>query len=785
MKKITIIVLLLFSLVYTTWSKPVFTKSKYLISTLYDKNAGVLGLGNDTYNIAFYPNISTNQINDSSYWEIRNINGNEYTFRNAATGKYIRYDQTLAERAALRLTNNLQADKSTSFFLEQKRTGNIDYYLITPVTNTSKAWDRRTQLQGNIFPVGVYNSSGSNIQCFVFYDAEGVTVADDGKIPVALPSATQDLGNYGTYLDSLSFGNKIPAIDNLTNNVYLSVNEGFLNTFQTVRVKYAAKNPNHKLYINKYAVTDNSDIRLNYSTTGIIIEIRYGNQVLVSGKLISTGLPVVQLYTDEDITNVYNLGRAVVTEPHINTPAEIMLSNIRLRGDYASRVEKKSFNLKLKEDDGESPAYRSFMGLRSDNAWILDAMYIDPARMRNRVSTDLWLDFSKPVYYAQNEPDMFNGTRGFFVEVFLNNTYNGLYCMTEKIDRKQLNLKKLKYSADSTTVTQRGALYKASSWSIGTQLGNPNTWGTSTLPAYDNKSESWTAFEVKYPDLGDGEPAEWKPAYDAVKVPYWETPDNEFRANLNTYFDMPVFIDYYLFLDLMLASDNHGKNYYLSVYDQTISPMVSLTPWDLDGVWGRRWDGTTARTYANQSFEKYIINNEPKQNNLYLRLMAGNIDGFNDKLKKRYYELRGSHFNLESLMNRFNVYLQHFKTSGVDLREIERWGIGDFETEMTFLSDWITTRLDYLDKQYLGKAYTATDNLHDELFTISPNPARTDIKVTGTMPGSIIEILNIQGKTLLTTTASGPEIYINIRELEPGIYILRNQNKTSRFIKAE
>ena len=140
MKKITIIVLLLFSLVYTTWSKPVFTKSKYLISTLYDKNAGVLGLGNDTYNIAFYPNISTNQINDSSYWEIRNINGNEYTFRNAATGKYIRYDQTLAERAALRLTNNLQADKSTSFFLEQKRTGNIDYYLITPVTNTSKHW---------------------------------------------------------------------------------------------------------------------------------------------------------------------------------------------------------------------------------------------------------------------------------------------------------------------------------------------------------------------------------------------------------------------------------------------------------------------------------------------------------------------------------------------------------------------------------------------------------------------------------------------------------------------
>lgn len=785
MRNITFTLLLLFSLSQTSWSKPVLTKSKYLISTLYDKNSGVLGLGNENYNIAFYPNTSPDQINDSSYWEIRNINGNEYTFRNASTGKYIRYDQTLAERAALRLTSNLQADKSTSFFLEQKRTGNIDYYLITPVTNTAKAWDRRTQLQGNIFPVGIFNASGANIQCFVFYDAEGVTVSDDGKVPVAFPVSTQNLGNYGVYLDSLSFGNKIPAIDNRTNNIYLSVNEGFLNTFQNVKLKYIAKNPNHKLYINKYAITSNSEVRLNYNTTGVLIEVRNGNQVLVSGNLISTGLPLVQLYSDEEISNVYNLGRAVVTEPHSTTPAEIMLSNIRLRGDYASRVEKKSYNLKLKEADGMSPAYRTFMGLRSDNAWILDAMYIDPARMRNRVSTDLWLDFSKPVYYAQSEPGMFNGTRGFFVEVFLNNTYNGLYCMTEKIDRKQLNLKKLKYSADSSSVTQRGALYKASSWSIGTQLGNPNTWGTSTLPEYNNNSESWTAFEVKYPDLGDGEPVEWKPAYDAVKVPYWETPDNEFRANTNTYFDMPVFIDYYLFLDLMLASDNHGKNYYLSVYDQTASPMVSLTPWDLDGVWGRRWDGTTARTYANQSFEKYIINNEPRQNNLYLRMMAGNIDGFNDKLKNRYYELRGTHFNHESLINRFGVYLQHFKTSAVDLREMERWGIGDFETEMTFLSDWISTRLNYLDKQYLGKAYTATDKLLTQTFNISPNPARTNIKVSGTIQGSIIDILNVQGKTLLTTTATGSDTYLNISELEPGIYLLRNQNKTGRFIKAD
>ena len=116
---------------------------------------------------------------------------------------------------------------------------------------------------------------------------------------------------------------------------------------------------------------------------------------------------------------------------------------------------------------------------------------------------------------------------------------------------------------------------------------------------------------------------------------------------------------------------------------------------------------------------------------------------------------------------------------------MERWGIEDFETEMTFLSDWITTRLNYLDKQYLGKAYTATDKLLTQTFNISPNPARTNIKVSGTVQGSIIEILNVQGKTLLTTTATDSDTYLNISELEPGIYLLRNQNKTGRFIKAD
>lgn len=744
---------------------------------------GTVAPGNSTYQLAYYPDKDSESVTEEDYWIVKTVNGIDYSFQNAATGKYIRYNAEVAERSALVMSDSLWSDKSTLFTLEHKPSNNVSYYVIRPLVNNSKAWDRRTQIQGSIYPVGIYAASGAAIQCYVFHDAEGVTVTDDGKVPLVLPTTSLTLGAFANYMSSLTINGKTPAVDTKKKEFYVAVPEDYMNLLRNLRVTYNFKNSAYKLYINDYPVTNGSDSRCYVSTDNLSIVIKNGTTVVASGSIVFTCLPIVQLYTDTDISAVYSLGRVTVSDGNDQNPTEIMLSNLRVRGDYASRVEKKSYSLKLKDVDGETPAYRSFVGLRSDNNWILDAMFIDPARMRNRVSTDLWLDYSKPTYYAQDEPAMINGTHGRFVEVFLNDSYNGLYCLTEKIDRKQLNLKKLKYSADSLSVTQRGALYKASSWSIGTHLGNPNTWGTTILPMYNNQSETWTAFDVKYPDLGDGEPINWKPAYDAVKVPYWETSDAEFSSKVATYFDLPVFLDYYLFLDVMLASDNHGKNYYLSVYDQTASPMVSLTPWDLDGVWGRRWEGTINRTYAAQSLETYIINNEPKQNNLYLRMMAKNTEGFNDKLKSRYRELRGNYFSHTSLMNRFYNYNNLFKLSGADKREKTRWAIGDFDTEMQFLSGWITARLAFLDKQYLGAPYTGFKNLENIALSITPNPVRDRLVVNNVNVGEKIQIFSMQGNLLLDISSAGDKTIVNMQEFEAGIYLIKAGNAIAKIIK--
>jgi len=766
-----------------SFAKPILTSSKFLISTLYDGATGTVSPGNSTYQLAYFPERSNETATTSDYWIIKNQGGLEYTFQNAETLKFIRYDGTSIDRSALVMSDSLWKDKSTSFALELKIVNNLSYYVIRSVVNIAKIWDRRTVIQGTIYPVGVYNGSGSDIESFVFYDSEGNSIKDDGKAPIALPGATQTLGTFSSFLTVLTFDGKVPAVDTSKKEFYITVPEAKMNSKLTMKVNYKFNNPAYSLYINNNLVTSGIDFSYIAGPLKVPIEIRNGSAVISTGYLVVSCLPLVQLYSDVDLGSVYNLGRIMVTEPTSILPSELLLSNIKLRGDYASRVDKKSYAIKLKDIDGETALDRSFYGLRSDNNWILDAMFIDPGRMRNRVSTDLWNEFSARPYYAANEPDMVNGTRGNFVELFINDSYNGLYCMTEKIDRKQLNLKKLKYSTDSSTVIQRGALYKADNWSIGTQLGNPITWGINILPDYDNKSEFWTAFNVKYPDFGDGEPVEWKTVYNAVTVPYWKTSDEVFKSKVSTYFDLPVFIDYYLFLDLMLATDNHGKNYYLSVYDQTVSPKVSLTPWDLDGVWGRRWDGSSYLTRADQSFETYTKNNEPQQNNLYLRMIASNTEGFNDKLKSRYKDLRGTFFSYTNLMARFQKYCGLFNKSGVATRESSRWNIQDINLEMTFLSNWINSRLNYLDLQYLKGNYTDVADVLQPTIKLSPNPVSDQLTVYDIKAGDILSVISIQGTELFRTISDGNNTVINMSAYKPGIYFIKAGSSISKVMK--
>ncbi|MBO7331021.1 MAG: CotH kinase family protein, partial [Alistipes sp.] len=162
--------------------------------------------------------------------------------------------------------------------------------------------------------------------------------------------------------------------------------------------------------------------------------------------LIISGLPLVVINSQGIIVDEPKVDCTFsIFDPKARTDAEEKnlvyfesLAGIEFRGAGAQRYPKKPYNFKLRDSNGNKRE-AEILNIRNDNSWILDAMYLDMARMRNRVCFDLWNTFNKP-YYVDEKPKALSGTRGHYVEVFVNGEYMGLFILSDRIDRKQYQL---------------------------------------------------------------------------------------------------------------------------------------------------------------------------------------------------------------------------------------------------------------------------------------------------------------------------------------------------------
>ena len=387
-----------------------------------------------------------------------------------------------------------------------------------------------------------------------------------------------------------------------------------------------------------------------------------------------TSLPIIHIQS-ENISTEFSNGHFLFYDPADSVPLAFDI-DVRWRGATTLARPKKSYAVKLKDAKGEKLNH-SFLGLRSDNSWILDAMSIDKARMRNRISTDLWNDFSTTSYIRALEPTALNGTRGQFVEVFYNHRYQGVYCMTEKIDRKQLQLRKFKNGQ------MRGVLYKTNKW---------NTL-VATSPVPTNAQSIWNGIEISYPNLEDGEPVDWSPLLQIMDF-LTNSSASELRRELPQRIDLDVWRDYFLFIELLLAEDNDCKNQCVYFYDATnSSSLFGIAPWDLDHSWGRDYQGNALE--ANKNFLLY------NRVHTCLRTYYGSYN----YVKERYQELRTNELRTDSLKARFHRVFQLYRENQVDEREELRWNgqddiVLDFDAEEEYIQQWIDQRLAYLDAKY-------------------------------------------------------------------------------------
>jgi len=272
------------------------------------------------------------------------------------------------------------------------------------------------------------------------------------------------------------------------------------------------------------------------------------------------------------------------------TPSSVTVKyqcKYRIRGVTSSAFDKKSFAVKLYDENGEDLDANIF-GIREENSWILDAMAVDRIRMRNRICFDVWNDLSQTPYDTKYGNR--NGTQGVFVELFINGDYHGLYCLTDKIDRKLLRLKKIKVSEDGEEDVH-GLLYKGVKWN-----GYTDIWLRSYSEA-DTSKDTWNGWELQYPDDYPSA-STWQPLMDLIDFCSDSTSDETFIREYQSYFYRENLADYAVFTMALNVGDNAYRNTFLSVVDIAKGHRYLLSPWDMDMSLGGHWNGNYNESLA-------------------------------------------------------------------------------------------------------------------------------------------------------------------------------------------
>lgn len=511
--------------------------------------------------------------------------------------------------------------------------------------------------------------------------------------------------------------------------------------------------------INAQSPGNVSDIELNeiYSFQEIQNQFLVGEAYIANNssddsyKLYFTQLPIIKITTSDSIVDtpkVYAVF-SMTESDHTFTTSDI---GIEYRGGWSQTQPKKSLEIKFWEDpDGNETKDMSLLGLRNDDGWNLQAMYNEPLRFNNKTNFELWNKIDT-LHYYEDEPDAINGVRMRYVEIFINDEYRGIYGLGEKVDRKQLKLKKHNGSI-------RGQLYKG------------DTWGATTFssaPPFDNNSDTWGGFEYKHPD----EEIDWTELHDFISFVI-NSNDADFNANYPSYFSIDNVVNYFIFVNIARLTDNLGKNLYVAKYNN--NHPYFYVPWDLDGSFGTIWDG------SNEN-----ITNDLLTNRFFNRLLKDcDENGFYRRLQNRWQELRNdvlTHQNITLLFMENHDYLQE---NGCFEREEIAWNDYSYPVnQLTYMDEWLTNRLNYLDSVF-QKPCIGLSLENDIEFTTSvfPNPVSSTLNVQTTKNDFFI-ISNLLGEVIIKGEINIGKNTIEIEEITPGIYFLTTKSGNSqKFIK--
>ncbi len=331
---------------------------------------------------------------------------------------------------------------------------------------------------------------------------------------------------------------------------------------------------------------------------------------------------------------------------------------IRLRGNTSRRMPKKSFRLHLEDERGDK-FHLSIAGLRTDDDWILNPMYADTSKIREKLAYELWEDFNSVGESAAS-------SRVEHVEVLLNGRYWGLYSLQERVDNKQVDGDK-----------RADLLYKV--------VANDRPTVEELLAC--KETGRFRAFELQNGDTSGAQNL-WAPAADYIAfLEGGEGPGVSALSGQNV-------VDYGLWAMLTQAHDNHFKNQYLNCVYAGGRYTAYKIPWDVNHTFGDVWRGEDEQT----NFTGYLVGSLV-MDGAFEALLGSGDEAVCAAVRARWAQLRAGVADGDAIVDRARE--MHAQIQGALARDSLRWpqcGMGEGNAmNIRDIEDFIHTTLMRMD----------------------------------------------------------------------------------------
>ena len=352
-----------------------------------------------------------------------------------------------------------------------------------------------------------------------------------------------------------------------------------------------------------------------------------------------------------ELSEPKNVGVHVVYTENKNLFVNDFTALLSIRGASSSIYDKKPYKIKLDENF-------SMYGL-NDDVFAFDALMTDRSKVRNLLSSEMW-------NLINDNQVINNDLNGYFCELFINNSYYGLYSLKNKINSKTLAL-------GNESVLLKSVAHLRDDYIEKLLLNNFSMDEDGYFLNYQVKKYDEQAFDS---------------IVDGLKEYHRYYSYNSISKN----FYLNNYLNYYIFVSLISGGDNISYNRYLSINDS--NSKILITPWDMDLTWGLNWSDN-AELHSVFSMES---SNDINWMNNYI------VNNMDDKtlslMKDRYWELRRNVITMDTINSYLDSYKELLVNSGAASRDSERWYQYDVENEIETIREWACRRIQFLDEYF-------------------------------------------------------------------------------------